>query len=80
MPTGEMLANPGLVTVDIVLMHKKRALATFDFEFYVNRAVVSGNEPQQHSSYRLASLDSIQAELDALRAAVIALGGEDYLQ
>lgn len=36
-PDAVMLANPGLVTVDILLQFSGRVLATFDFEIYVNR-------------------------------------------
>ena len=38
MPTAALMANPGLVTMDVVLFHKDYSLATFDFEIYVNPA------------------------------------------
>ncbi len=79
MPTRAMLAKPGLVTVDVVLLYEGRSLATFDFEFYVNRAVADGTEPQAQSVYRVTTLDAINAEFETLRAAIEALGGGEYL-
>lgn len=76
MPVGAMLAKPGLVTVDLVLLCEGRSLATFDFEFYVNRCAADGTEPQAQSYYRVTTLDAINAEFDALRATIEALGGQ----
>lgn len=76
MPIGAMLAKPGLVTVDVVLLCEGRSLATFDFEFYVNPSAADGTESQARSYYRITTLDAINAEFDALRAAIKALGGE----
>lgn len=79
MPIGDMMAHPGLVTVDVLLAEKAKKLATFNFEIYVNRAAAEGSDAEAAGYYRVASLDAINAELDALRAAVTALGGGDYL-
>ena len=79
MPTGAMLAKPGLVTVDVAFFFEGRQLSTFDFEFYVNRAAADGTEPQAQSFYRVTTLDAINAEFDALRSAIEALGGGEYL-
>lgn len=79
MPTGAMLAKPGLVTVDVTLLYEGRQLSTFDFEFYVNRAAADGTESQAQSYYRVTTLDAINAEFDTLRAAIEALGGGEYL-
>ena len=36
MPLGEMMAHPGLVTVDVLLASGAKKLATFDFSICVN--------------------------------------------
>lgn len=36
LPSEEMLAHPGLVTVDVLLARGEKKLATFDFEICVN--------------------------------------------
>lgn len=79
MPVGAMMARPGLVTVDVLMAEGEKLLATFNFEIYVNRAPVEGTEAEAAGYYRVASLEAINAELDALRAAVTALGGGEYL-
>lgn len=79
MPNAAMLAHPGLLTVDILLLYGGRALATFDFEIYVNRTAADGTEPEAQSYYRVSTLDAINAEFDTLRAAIEALGGGAYL-
>lgn len=79
MPISDMMARPGLVTVDVLLVKGAKMLATFSFEIYVNRAAADGTEAEATGYYRVASLESINAELDALRAAVTALGGGEYL-
>lgn len=79
MPISDMMAHPGLVTVDVLLAKGEKKLATFNFEIYVNRAPAEGSDAEAAGYYRVASLDTINAELDALRAAVTALGGGDYL-
>ena len=77
MPPNALMANPGLITMDVVLLFEDRTLATFDFEIYVNRAPVSGTEvtAQFSNYYRIANLEQINAEFDKLRAAIEALGG-----
>lgn len=79
MPISDMMARPGLVTVDVLLVLGEKMLATFSFEIYVNRAAAEGSDAQAAGYYRVASLDAINGELDALRAAVTALGGGEYL-
>ena len=78
MPTNALMANPGLVTLDVVFLFEDRTLATFDFEIYVNRAPVSGTAPDapMGSYYRIANLEQINQELDKLRAAIENLGGK----
>ena len=78
MPTGPMMATPGLITLDVLLQDRDQKLATFDFEIYVNRAPVTGTEVNARAGgeYRVATLAAINAELDKLRAAVEALGGK----
>lgn len=79
MPISDMMAYPGLVTVDVLLAEGEKMLATFNFEIYVNRAAAEGSDAEAAGYYRVASLETINAELDALRAAVTALGGGAYL-
>lgn len=79
MPPAALLALPGLVTLDVVLLYDDRTLTTFDFEIYVNRAAAEGTEPEAGSYYRVSTLDAINAEFDTLRAAIAALGGAEYL-
>ena len=78
MPTNALMANPGLVTLDVVFLFEGSTLATFDFEIYVNRAPVSGTAPDapMGSYYRIANLEQINQELDKLRAAIENLGGK----
>lgn len=77
MPTNALMANPGLITLDVVFLFEDRSLATFDFEIYVNRAPVSGTTPDAPIAnyYRIANLEQINQELDKLRAAIENLGG-----
>lgn len=42
MPIGDMMAHPGLVTVDVLLAEGEKKLATFNFEIYVNRTPSGG--------------------------------------
>lgn len=79
MPISDMMARPGLVTVDVLLVKGAKMLATFSFEIYVNRAAAEGTEAEAAGYYRVASLDAINTELDTLRAAITALGGGEYL-
>lgn len=78
MPISDMMARPGLVTVDVLLVKGAKMLATFSFEIYVNRAAAEGTDAEAVGYYRVASLDAINTELDTLRAAITALGGGDY--
>lgn len=76
-PATAMLASPGLVTMDVVFLYRDQVLSTFDMEIYVERAPTTGTEVTAHagSYYRVASLDAVNAELDKLRSAIVALGG-----
>ena len=78
-PNRAMTEHAGLVTVDVLLVADVKQLATFNFEIWVERAVNDGTAAQQQNYYRVASLDAINAELDALRSAIAALGGGEYL-
>ncbi len=64
----QMMAMPGLVLADLVLVTPAKTLATFNFEFYVNPAVVTGSSPEAGSFYKLSSLDQINAAIAALQA------------
>jgi hypothetical protein len=63
----QMLAQPGLVQADLLLVSPEKTLATFNFEFYVNPAVVTGSSPEAGSFYKLSSLDQINAAIAALQ-------------
>lgn len=78
-PIREMTASPGLVTVDVLLVEGAKQVATFNFEIYVNRAPNDGTVAENHNYYRVATLDAINAELNALRGAITAMGGGSYL-
>jgi len=60
----QMFTLPGVVRCDVLLIQGKKTLATFDFEFYVNRAPVNGTEPQIQDYYNVASLDQINTAID----------------
>lgn len=60
----QMFALPGAVRCDVALIQGAKRLATFDFEFYVNRAAVNGTEPQIQDYYNVATLDQINAAID----------------
>ena len=79
-PNRAMTEHPGLVTVDVLLVSGAKQLATFNFELYVERAVNDGNAAQKGNYYRVATLDTINAELNTLRNAIMAMGGGEYLQ
>lgn len=63
----QMFDLPGVVRADVALVQGERVLATFDFEFYVNRSPADGTEPQAQSYYKVASLDQINAAISALQ-------------
>ena len=63
----QMFALPGVVRCDVVLVQKDKTLATFDFEFYVNRAAAEGTEPQMSDYYKIATLDQINAAFAGLQ-------------
>lgn len=67
LPVPQMFALPGLVRCDVVLVQGEKTLATFDFEFYVNPAAQEGNTPEIQNWYRLASLEQINAAVEALQ-------------
>lgn len=77
MPANAVMAIGGLVTMDVVLVLNDWSLASFNFEIYVNRPPKAGTEAENPiaSYYRVYSLETVNAELDKLRAAIEALGG-----
>jgi hypothetical protein len=66
-PVPQMFALPGVVRCDVVLVQGKKVLATFDFEFYVNRAPVNSTEPQVQDYYKVATLEQINSAISALQ-------------
>lgn len=63
----QMFLLPGLVQCDVVMVQGEKTLATFNFEFYVNRSPVDGIEPKGQDWYKLASLEQINAAIAALQ-------------
>lgn len=63
----QMFRLPGLVSCDLLLVQGEKTLATFNFEFYVNRAPQDGNSPEIQSWYKIASLEQINDAISALR-------------
>ena len=63
----QMFQLPGLVQCDLVLVQGEKTLATFNFEFYVNRAPVDGTEAGMQDWYKLASLEQINSAITALQ-------------
>ena len=63
----QMFALPGLVQADVAMVQGEKTLATFNFEFYVNRSPVNSTEAQAQSWYKLASLEQINAAIAALQ-------------
>lgn len=62
----QMFTLPGLVQCDVVMVQGEKTLATFNFEFYVNRSPVDGIEPQGEDWYKLGSLEQINAAIAGL--------------
>lgn len=65
--TPQMLAMPGLVQADVVLVSDETTLATFNFEFYVNPSPADGTEREAESYYRVITLDQINKTFAALQ-------------
>ncbi len=63
----QMFALPGLVQADVAMVQEDKVLATFNFEFYVNRAPADGTEPEAQSYYKVATLEQINAAITALQ-------------
>jgi len=66
-PVPQMFALPGLVRCDVVLVQGERVLATFNFEFYVNRAPQTGTAPEVQNWYKLTSLEQINTAIASLQ-------------
>ena len=66
-PVPQMFALPGLVRCDVLLVQGNKALATFDFEFYVNRSAQEGTEPEAQDWYCQGSQGSNDAAVEALQ-------------
>lgn len=64
--TPQMFLRPGLVQADVVLVTPDRTLATFNFEFYVNRSPVEGTEPQAENFYKVFTLEQINKTITEL--------------
>ena len=63
----QMLALPGPVQADLLLVSPEKTLATFNFEFYVNPAPVDGSTPEAGSFYKVATLEQINAAITNLQ-------------
>jgi hypothetical protein len=63
----QMLALPGLVRADLLLVSPVKTLATFNFEFYVNPAAADGTAPEAGNFYKLVTLDQINSAIAALQ-------------
>lgn len=68
-----MFALPGVVQADVVLISGEKTLATFNFEFYVNRAPADGTEPEIQNYYKVSSLEQINEALLALEQEIYEL-------
>ena len=66
-PVPHMFALPGLVRCDVVLVQGEKTVATFDFEFYVNRAAQEGNIPEVEDWYGQVSPGNSNAAVEALQ-------------
>lgn len=64
----QVLALAGQVQVDVVLTQGMRQLGTGSFMIYVNRAPVTGAEPQMPVYYHVFSLEQVNRELDTIYA------------
>ena len=66
-PVPQMFVLPGLVRCDVLLVQGEKALATFDFEFYVNRAAQEGKDPEPQDWYCQGSQGNTDAAVEALQ-------------
>lgn len=69
----QMFALPGLVQADVAMVQGNKVLATFNFEFYVNRAPANGTEPKAQNYYKVATLDQLNAQLIHLETLITEL-------
>lgn len=72
-PVPQMFALPGLVQADVALVQDSKVLATFNFEFYVNRAPVSGTQPEVQDYYKVSTLEQLNTELIHLETLITEL-------
>lgn len=64
----QILAAAGPVQVDVVLTRGMEQLGTGSFMIYVNRAPVTGTEPQTPYYYHVMSLEEVNREIDMIYA------------
>ncbi len=69
----QMFTLPGLVQADVALVTGEKALATFNFEFYVNPSPADGTESQAQSYYKVATLDQLNTQLVHLETLITEL-------
>lgn len=62
----QMLASPGQVSVDVMLIQREKLLGTGCFRIYVNRAPADGTQAQAQGYYRVATLERINGELQRM--------------
>lgn len=62
----QMLASPGRVLVDMLLIAGEELLGTGTFWIYVNRVPVNETSAQRQSYYALASLEQINAAVEQI--------------
>ena len=63
----QMFALPGLVQADVAFTDGADVLATFNFEFYVNRAPATGTAPEIRDTYKVSTLDQLNQTLESLQ-------------
>lgn len=67
MTVPQMFLLPGIVQADVAFVAGDKTLATFNFEFYVNRAPANGTEAEAQSYYKVATLDQINEAIEAVQ-------------
>lgn len=68
--TPQMFALPGLVQADVAFTVGEQVLATFNFEFYVNRAPATGGVPEIQDYYKVSTLQQLNETLESLQAQI----------
>lgn len=72
-PAPQMFALPGLVQADVALIQEDKVLATFNFEFYVNRAPANGTQPEVQNYYKVSTLEQLNTQLTHLETLITEL-------